>query len=815
MNLILEQQQKVQQGTNFSAKLYSYDAGSQKDMFVDANYIESAEGIRFGVNVPVKSLLNPLFETGENIATWDYDKYYQTVLKIGSIWYMWYATYSVAPNIRHNCIATSPDGINWTKPNLSLITYDGNTDNNIIQADGSYNPSIVYDADGAIDSKYIMSIEVDEGGTTGGSIYLFKSPDGIVFTKFKTLTKAGSVYCEAKEIIKRTDGRWIAYYSYQHVVNQRAIGAFLSDSTDVEGAWTDQGIIISTTSINSQKYTIGVEIVDDIYYGFVSNYNSTNGTMYIDLYVSRDGLSWMLVRENWIPLGASDSWEDGFLLAGKSLIQDGDKWRHYYSGCKENHSYALLRDSRIGLAEISYKRIGVVRFNGNLITSAFTPTTGLFINADLRPGHFKVELLDGSTNEILSGFSKDNMDSISGDTYSTEIKWGGNSIPTDIELKIKFYFISSNIINQLSVITSPTSSSVTDITATVSAMLDCKEQLTTWSIEYGDTDAYGSTQIGNTTINGGLKSVGLTGLTQGSVVHWRFKAVNSSGTSYSADQIFTTATNWVLPVTGRTSGTATEGTLVVSTSENITPTVTGDVTISVTQTADDVYVKHTITVNCPNNGSGTIIIHDSTKVVSLGNHRGSTNTPNVDFYAGNPSTAPILTWNMNLIPSTVKKINQATALANILPTTGNQALPSITNLKLYGNNIAWSYSGALPSTLVAFTFYLAGEIAWSYSGNLPSNSVIIYLYGSKIDWTGLSISGSNNIATLELRKFRQVKLTSAEMLTFINSLINRVGTLPATGTINDYADYAAPTQAVLDAKAALIIAKGCTLTLGA
>lgn len=86
------------------------------------------------------------------------------------------------------------------------------------------------------------------------------------------------------------------------------------------------------------------------------------------------------------------------------------------------------------------------------------------------------------------------------------------------------------------IVSLPTQTEITDVSATVGATLDCNKLETVWSIEYGATTAYGSTQAGGTTSVNGAKTVSLTGLAQSSAVHWRFKAVNSDGTTYSSDQ---------------------------------------------------------------------------------------------------------------------------------------------------------------------------------------------------------------------------------------------------------------------------------------
>ncbi|MFN0075562.1 MAG: hypothetical protein ACKVY0_03710 [Prosthecobacter sp.] len=67
----------------------------------------------------------------------------------------------------------------------------------------------------------------------------------------------------------------------------------------------------------------------------------------------------------------------------------------------------------------------------------------------------------------------------------------------------------------------------------------------TVTVEYGPTTSYGSVatlqsptaQIGTSL---GSKQAGITGLQPGTMYHYRFKAVNNEGTSYSADATFTT-----------------------------------------------------------------------------------------------------------------------------------------------------------------------------------------------------------------------------------------------------------------------------------
>jgi hypothetical protein len=98
---------------------------------------------------------------------------------------------------------------------------------------------------------------------------------------------------------------------------------------------------------------------------------------------------------------------------------------------------------------------------------------------------------------------------------------------------------------------------------------------------------------------------------------------------------------------------------------------------------------------------------------------------------------------------------------------------------------------------------------------LPTGLTLLILNGTLIDWTGLDISGTGNITSFSLTDYRSSKMNSTDMITLLTNLTNRVGGLPATVTINDYADYASPPAGVTDAVNTLKTTKSVTtVTLG-
>jgi len=155
-------------------------------------------------------------------------------------------------------------------------------------------------------------------------------------------------------------------------------------------------------------------------------------------------------------------------------------------------------------------------------------------------------------------------------------------------------------------------------------------------------------------------------------------------------------------------------------------------------------------------------------------------------------------------------------LGNSIAWTYDGALPTgLTYLYLSGNSIAWTYNGALPTGLT-FLWLQGNSIAWTYNSALPTGLTTLALSGASIDWTGLDIGNNGNIATLSLANYRITKMSSADMVTLLTQMKNRTGTLPATVTINDYADYASPPSGVTDAVNALKAAKSITtVNLGA
>lgn len=207
----------------------------------------------------------------------------------------------------------------------------------------------------------------------------------------------------------------------------------------------------------------------------------------------------------------------------------------------------------------------------------------------------------------------------------------------------------------------------------------------------------------------------------------------------------------------------------------------------------------TIYLKCPANS--VLTIPKPYKIIKWG-------SPAEDGWASGSNAAKIIIYIGKLALTDLRMSGTAQLLGQ-LPST-------LLQIRLMGNLITATLAGAMPSGITYFSI-TGNLITWVYSGKLPETATIVVLSGNLINYTGLDFSGSTNISELVLTNYRVAKMSSADMVTLLTSLTNRVGNLPATITINDYADYAAVPTEVTDAVAALKVAKPniTTVNLGA
>jgi hypothetical protein len=387
-------------------------------MVVDGTIYPTAGAASLATN-PAKYVNNPIF--GSAADTWDFRKAYNTVLTDSSWpeesrYRMWYGAIDATPHW-YCCYAYSSDGINWTKPNLGLYSYGGNTNNNIIMPEDYYLSGFTY----YNGTYYLLDHMNGDSLNAYIKIYSSTSPTG-PFTLVKTLATGGTIDV-GTEIVRRADGRWVAFYQDWDTLVRRQ-GCYLSDTTDITGAWTDQGVVIgagAATTATTQKYSIGVTQIGGTYYGFVPIYNSTTTKIYkINLYSSADCVTWTLYRDAFLTASESPTWDYGMVIEGSSIIEVDEELWYYYSGVTGLHVLPITV-GYIGLAKIEKDVILDCNVPDNTNDWIFTPQSYWDYYKHTVDGslivHYEPDgMLTGATLPDLEGAAQDGT-----------ITWGANS----------------------------------------------------------------------------------------------------------------------------------------------------------------------------------------------------------------------------------------------------------------------------------------------------------------------------------------------------------------------------------------------------
>lgn len=319
-----------------------------------------------------------------------------------------------------------------------------------------------------------------------------------------------------------------------------------------------------------------------------------------------------------------------------------------------------------------------------------------------------------------------------------------------------------------------------------------------------------------------------------------------------------TVTNNVLTYTALLTKTGTGGgvsTLRMQVSSNITITLGanakfysdagGTANESATWTITSGALR-TIYLKCTT-GTATFAISDCSKIIRWG----STSSEGWDSRENSASIGLNISKLNNAIclrtfgnvaltgdaPASITELLRIDGIAYNTSWISNGPLPpNLLNLYLNSNQVAYGYNGPIPATLqsmhmqgalIAWKYtgalpvnngYLVlsgANIEWTHNGNLPNNTSYCIIDGAKINWTGLNV-GNGNSSWFSLSNYRISKMSSADMVTLLTQMTGRTGTLPATITINDYADYASPPAEVVTAVNTLKATKGITtVNLGA
>ena len=361
--------------------------------------------------------------------------------------------------------AESTDGVNWIKPNVGAISFDGSTDNNLVYAldvslgRGGHGATVFKDPSASLDQRYKLVHMGGEGDVF--HVYGAVSPDGLMWTALEKPVIPG-YFSDTQSIVRFDEerGRYVGYFrgwtihQRGRIHGRRTITFAESDSFE---SWPWPGEIVAPDaqdSADADIYTNGYHPWPgaDAHLMFPAFYQRTMDIPEVHMLTSRDGVKWeRLIREPVILDGEPGSDAEGGFYAGCGLVSMkpgevslpiGPVPRTHNQG-----HYAVGRTApaphRGYLCLATWRQDGFTSLEaesqGACTTVPFTFSGGrLEVNAWTRfGGEIRIEVVDATeetmsftdspTSPAIAGRGFQDCDPISGDALEHAVTWNGDS----------------------------------------------------------------------------------------------------------------------------------------------------------------------------------------------------------------------------------------------------------------------------------------------------------------------------------------------------------------------------------------------------
>ena len=279
---------------------------------------------------------------------------YINVIKTDTLWQLWYESFDEKSQkyfrIDYNgyfCYAYSYDGINWIKPNLEKIEYNGNTNNNNIlvsnrgvKNNGIHGITVFVDSMATASERYKMVYAKWIDSLSVNRVYGMVSRDGINWGKERLIYKQ---YSDTQTVCFVQDGVYKLFVRYwdggEHGIGFRQIGyAESREFNDSFSKMESVNIFNGEKSKNIHLYNNAARLFQDsMYIMFPSVYDPDNDKMHLKIAYSSINnpkqYSFYLYNELY---KVENSVNYRVVLASPQLIKEGDKSFWIYYTAKHN-----------------------------------------------------------------------------------------------------------------------------------------------------------------------------------------------------------------------------------------------------------------------------------------------------------------------------------------------------------------------------------------------------------------------------------------------------------------------------------------------
>jgi hypothetical protein len=448
------------------------DVGDRKQLFIDNRFITESEDITLTVNPPSKAGIAIKRDKPWESHRMDAGMVIQHEGKVRCYYTAFELDKKGKPGKSYPCYAESKDGINWKKPSLGLVEYQGSKNNNILPLIGN----VYFDPKAAPEKKYkCLALcgnwkELDSAG-----LYLYYSGDGIEWEKNPTRLFPFEPDGTNQIVYDPSTDKYIAYFRQwfprssgtifdSKIKPLRTIGMVILDDPDKPWPY-DVNIppfhlwgsdIMPTPSAEFEValacdekdppetdiYCAGIsryEWAEDVWVAFPAMYRHfsdpsdkfiNDGIVDAQLAVSRDGRNWTRFRQPYIRLGLAGTMDNSKqIYVSIGLVRNGNEIYQYYGGMPLTHGEIPGKPGDAEAYRVIQRLDGFVSADapyqgGQFITPQIVFTgSKLQINVDTSAlGQVQVEIL-GPNNKRIQGFTLAEADLIQGNFTDKIVAW--------------------------------------------------------------------------------------------------------------------------------------------------------------------------------------------------------------------------------------------------------------------------------------------------------------------------------------------------------------------------------------------------------
>ena len=351
---------------------------------------------------------------------------------------MWYQMVTTSEDgVRRSAChyAVSRDGLNWEKPALGLVEFDGSTENNILFVEsenvrGTPSYWVIKDyAEPDPSKRYKMMRH--SWDFQGRAAQMGWSSDGVrwTFSQFGNMT--GSIDSQNVFFWDNQAGQYVGYFR-SHTGGLRSIARATSPDTFHWSRMTTVHQPDQRDPPTWHLYTPGIwklGMARQAYVMITTGFDEESHAAYGQLGVSRDGVAWHRFRQPFTSLGNGDDWDGGAIYTVAADATIGERAAVFYHG---SNSPAHSRGGQRGIGVAFLDRGGFVgrraEGEGYLVTHLLLVAddrSHFSLLADVSPGGSIAAELLSRDGTVLDGFSRNDCTEIEGRGDALPIRWKG------------------------------------------------------------------------------------------------------------------------------------------------------------------------------------------------------------------------------------------------------------------------------------------------------------------------------------------------------------------------------------------------------